>query len=442
MVLAEEARKAASLLVDHEYVRVVARAGDGDSLAAGALLSLAIEREGVDYHFSTLPVLDEVGLRRLKDERNEVLVLVDLPVLDARHAVGLAGSLVLVHDADATPDVEDAVAVTADEAARGTECAASTLAFAIARALSRRNTDLAPLALAGPFAEGQHAGGGLRGLNAEFAAEALESRALVRESGLALPGGSLLEAVAQGVEPYFTGLGGRARLAQKFLKDARLPLEDAPEALAPDAAERVASALALRLLEAGAPDGAVDALAAPRWRAPEGALAGETPVGLARRYRAAASRGGTGAAVAWLWDRAGLDAALADAERALHEQALSALVRAERDVSGARGALVVEAPDALSARAVADLAATSLAPARVPVLAWAEAGERLVVAGRASRARVLDGLDLGAAFRASAAALGGHAVGNRASGVAHVPAAARQSLLAALQAAMAVEAVA
>lgn len=431
MSLAEEARKAASLLADHEYVRIVARAGDGDALAAGALLALALEREGVDFHFSTISALDERALARIRDERNGLLVLVDLPEATDHDVIGLAGDVILLHDAVAA-DAEGALNVTAEraDATGGIECASSTLAFAVARAMSKRNVDLAALALAGPLAEGQHATGGLLGLNGEFAAEAVDADALTREAGLALDGASFLEAVAQGVEPYFGGLAGRARQAQRFLKEAGVAPEDAPESLAEASAERAASALTLHLLERGAPDGALGALTAPRWRATSGVLDGETALGLARRFRAAAAAGASGAAVAWLWDREGADADLAAAERAFRESALSSLVRAEREL-GANGKSVlalVEAPDAASPRGVADLASLSLAPDLVPAVAWADDGDGFVACGRASRARVRRGLDLARAFR-GAGVDGVVVVGNRASAWAWGPGSSRDAFL-------------
>src|ERR1051326_4263496 len=96
MTLAEESRRAAALLTDHEYVRLVARAGDGDALCAASVLAFALRREGVDFHFSAIPFLSQEAIERLASERNDAVVLVGLAGDAGGDLTALPGALVLV----------------------------------------------------------------------------------------------------------------------------------------------------------------------------------------------------------------------------------------------------------------------------------------------------------------------------------------------------------
>src|SRR5687767_4637765 len=94
MALIEEAHKAARTLLDHAYVRIVARA-EPDATCAAALLAHALRRENVDFHVSWTRRLDEATLKAIGDERPDCVVAVGLSGDAAAGEVPAARTLVI-----------------------------------------------------------------------------------------------------------------------------------------------------------------------------------------------------------------------------------------------------------------------------------------------------------------------------------------------------------
>ncbi|HEX2021320.1 MAG TPA: hypothetical protein VHH36_01295, partial [Candidatus Thermoplasmatota archaeon] len=77
MALIEQASRAARILLDHAYVRLVAR-DEPDAVCAAALLAHALRREGIDFHATFVPRLGAPESGALAAEAPEALVLVGL----------------------------------------------------------------------------------------------------------------------------------------------------------------------------------------------------------------------------------------------------------------------------------------------------------------------------------------------------------------------------
>ncbi|MHB8605606.1 MAG: hypothetical protein ACYDCK_10170, partial [Thermoplasmatota archaeon] len=357
MTLAEEARRAATALTDAGYARIAYRAGSPDALAAAAVLAVACRRAGLGVHATALPAFDEPSLAALRLAPSETLVTIGLPFARGEDARGLANALVEIHHDENAADPPNAIAVTAARIGvdPNFEASCGALALGVAHALASRNGDLATLALAGATTAGQ--GPPFRGINAEFLAEALEG-GLAERVPRALPydGAPLIDALTQSVAPFLPGISGRARVAKRVLDDAAVDSARVASQLTEAEDRRVASALALKLIEHAAPDAALDALSGPRHRAVRGPLAGLTVPALAERHMAAASFGrGALALAAALGDASALPA-LAEAEVAFRAEALAALLKLERERASGPFA-IADAPRALAVEPLARLAA-------------------------------------------------------------------------------------
>src|SRR5439155_3527027 len=147
--------------------------------------------------------------------------------------------------------------------ALASESSLAALAQLVAAALGARNADLAPLALAGALAARRHLPAAA-GLDADVWRDAVASGVVSHETRLGLRGASVLAALSQADEPSLPGLTGRARAAKRTLSDLKLPFDAPANALSNADAERLGSALALKLLQADAPEVALDALFRPR----------------------------------------------------------------------------------------------------------------------------------------------------------------------------------
>ncbi|HVM45391.1 MAG TPA: hypothetical protein VM582_05595 [Candidatus Thermoplasmatota archaeon] len=371
MPLIEEAQKASRILLDHAYVRLVVR-DDPDATCAAALLAHALRRENVDFHASWARRLDAPAIAALAEERPDCVVLVGLSDDAAAADVGSPQRIVL----DAAPPTLHGEAVVHDDAAL------ASLAHLVAAAISRRNLDLAPLAVAGALASWRHVGG-LRGLDAEVLQEALDARVMLREAALALHGSSLLAALSQIDAPFIAGVTGRARNAKKLLADLALPPEAPPESLTETTAERVGSFLALRLLQQDAPDAALDALFRPSLRGLQGPYTGTECGEMARIAEAACAAGRCGLGFAALWPDAAAASEAAEVAAQFREEVVAALLRAERDAKREGRLFVAEAPRPALCAPLADRLALSLAPPGSLTVVHAQDGERTFLATRA-----------------------------------------------------------
>lgn len=393
MPLIEEAHKAARILLDHAYVRIVARC-EPDAVCAAALLAHALRRESVDFHVTWTPRLDAELAARLADERNDCLVLVGLSQ-DAEVDAPAATQRIAIESGACTLRAEAVV----DGSAIETSLAA--LAHLVAAGLSKRNRDLAPLAIAGAIAASRHVGG-MRGLDAEIVQEALDAGILLREPALALAGPTLHHALAQLEAPFVVGITGRARNVKKLVADLGLEGDSPPSAVQDP--ETLGSFLALRLLQQGAPDAALDALMRPSLRALQGPHTGLECGDLARATEAACAAGRCGLAFAALWPDPAAGGEVVEVQGAFREEIVAALLRAERDAKREGRMVVAEAPREGLCAPLADRLALSTAPAGH--LAVAHAGSTLALR------RFGDGPDALAAARRAAEAAGGRARGH------------------------------
>jgi hypothetical protein len=347
MALIEEASKAARTLV----VR-----SEPNALCAAVLLAHALRRESVDFHVSFVRRLDEIVLASLGQEHPDCALLIGLSG-DASASEIPAGRTLLL---DSAPP-----SITADAQVHA-EAALSSLAHLVGAGISKRNIDLAPLALAGASAAHRYVGG-WRGLDADILREAVEEHVILREAALALHGATLLSALGQLDAPYVAGLTGRARNAKKLVGELKLSGDAPPGALSTDDAQKLGDFLALRLLQQGAPDAAFDTLFRPTLRGLAGPHMGLESGEMARLAEAACAADRCGLGFAALWPDSVAGGEMVDVQAQTRESIVQALIAAERDLKREGALLIAQAPSAALCRPLADRIAMSHAGAVVAV---------------------------------------------------------------------------
>ncbi|HEV8359657.1 MAG TPA: hypothetical protein VGR28_04290 [Candidatus Thermoplasmatota archaeon] len=265
--------RAAALLRDADVVPILV-APDADSVLAGGLLGLALRRAGVPWHARFVPALTRESLLHLPDEApGQPVVLIGIggreaPLLDG---AGLERVVLVDPRRPRLTLAKECVTAGGDG---DVPCTAATLAWDLARQLDARAPALP--ALAGLDATGPLAGG--EGLRAQLA-EAAEQQGCKAGWVPALPSGPLVERLADSVQPYLPGLGGRARAAKRLLEGLGLEAGVPAETLGEADAGKLASALTLHVLASGAP-------AAACWPLLEPDLRGPWPGGSARELAA------------------------------------------------------------------------------------------------------------------------------------------------------------
>lgn len=402
MALIEEAHKAARTLLDHAYVRIVAR-GEPDAICAAAVLGHALRRENVDFHVTWTDRMGAKLAASLAEERNDCLVLVGLSGDSAVPDVAAGRKVVLDRSKGAFP-----AEATLDprHASESTEASLSALAHLVAVAMSKRNRDLAPLAIVGAVATGRHVAG-FRGLDAELLSEAVDTGLILQEPALSVHGPTVLQALCQMDAPFVAGVTGRARNVKKLVADLKLSSDAAPGRLAGADAERLGSFLALRLLAQGAPEAALDALYRPTLRGLQGPHTGLEAGELARHLEAACAAARCGLGFAALWPDAGAGAELMEVAAQARDELVAALLRAERDARREGRLVVVDAPRESLCAPLALRVALALCPEGHVAVAGHSEGEGVTFALRAFHRD-----DLGRAARHAAQAVGGHSWGD------------------------------
>ncbi|MBI4416938.1 MAG: DHH family phosphoesterase [Euryarchaeota archaeon] len=393
---------------------------DADGATSAAVLARAFVRWGKTFHISLTTVLDDATVARVRQEGNPALVIADMGSgqLDAVEGFGVP-AVVLDHHKplrDAERVVHANPHLFGVDGAHGA-CGA-TVSWAFALALDPQNWDSVGIAMAGAIADKQHTPA-FDGMNGPLFEEAVQRKLLVRHRGLALPDRPLGEALATSYEPYFAGFAKRPDEAGKLLRRLKIDAATKWHDLEPAKRRTLASYLATHLMRQGAIPEAVEMLVQDKyWIESMHRYAGD----LCDAVNACCRMGAEGLAVALAL---GDSDAVAPAEahrQAYGEKALAHLARLEREgpFSGKHLAFFYCDEPTLAGN-VAGIAVQYLWSGARPLLALSVADGTTKVSGRGTKALVARGLDLAAALREAAAAVGGQGGGHDVAAGATIP---------------------
>ncbi len=386
MVLAERARRAAATLAGAEYARIVALT-TADGLAAAGILSLALLREGVDFHIQFRQVGDDAFSEDLVAEHVEHTVFVGLGAGERDILAPLGSSAIILDPAATTPGDWESVHVGDVEDREGgvDDASVAAIAYLVARDMAPANRNLYPLALAGAVSEGHVGFAVTRGLDGELLSEALEQRVIAYGSRFPFGDGPLIEHLAQSIDPYIPGLAGRARNVKRFLEAGGSAAGPGPEADAAkmDVAERarLMSRVALHVVSTAAGKRTPDLLLAPRFESPTPFLGTRSVAHMVRALDAAVAFGKPGDAMESLLT----NQYPTDRVATLPGQVIRMLMRAEREAESSPVVLMKAASPGMGTVVAARAARYAIPPASVAVAVSHSAdGQDAIVDARAS----------------------------------------------------------
>jgi len=426
--LLERARKAAVLVDDVSRVRILCHY-DPDGTTSASILARALMRRGKRIHATMAHALDRSTATRLQDESNELLIVSDMGSAQLDLLEGLSCPVVVLDHHKPIRDSEKVTHVNPHfygvDGAR--EMCGATTTWVLALVLDERNWDLAGPALAGAIGDKQ-AIGGFTGVNAALVGEAIERKVVVPERRLALRDLPLGKAIALSFDPYFRGLSGRPEAVAEFLRGVGLDPEAGLRQLDATTRRKLASVLALRLVEQGAAPEALDVLVQDRyWIEPDQIYAQDLEAYVNSCDRL--GQEGLGLAVC-LGDRE----ALTKAERLLEEftsRVLAYLVALESEgLYPKKHVQFFYCDDASLAGTVAGTGMQFFFDQSRPVLALSVLDGVTKVSARGTRALVAAGLDLAVALRETAAEVGGNGGGHDIASGATVPKGKEEKFLA------------
>lgn len=392
-------------LRDADRVRVLCHY-DADGATSAAILARTLRRWGKTFHISLTTVLDEATAARVHEEDATAFLIADMGSgqLDLIEGLGTA-AVVLDHH---RPPRDSERVVHANPHLAGVDGAhgacGATVSWAFALAVDPRNWDAAGIAMAGAIADRQHVPA-YDGMNAPLFEEAVRRGLLRKERGPSIPDGPLVEALAGSYLPYFAGFANRPEEAAKAFRRLSVDPESAWRDLPPAKRQTLASYLATHLMKQGAIPEAVEGLIEDKyWIESLRRYAGD----LSDAINACCRTGAEGLAVALaLGDPDAARAAEAH-RRTYAERMLAHLTRLERDGPfQAKHLAFLYCDDASLAGNVAGIAIQYLWNGARPLLVLSVADGSTRASARGTRALVGRGLDLAAALREAATAVGG-----------------------------------
>jgi RecJ-like exonuclease len=307
------------------------------------------------------------------------------------------------------------------------ELCASTLTWLFTVFLDPLNWDNAPWGLSGAIADRQHVGG-FRGLNAILVEEAVRRSLVVRRPGVALFGATMGEALTNSIDPFVRGVSGQPEAAAQLLHGLGIEPGRRPSKLTPEENGRLVTTLKERLRSGGVTPEASNVLDQERWFVPSLGLDAEEVSNL---QNAAGRAGVPGVGVAYaLGDPRSADR-VRSAEADWRSGILRGLRRVENDgVNSMQFLRWFESPDTTLAGTQAGLAMNYLLPPDLPVFVFSEREPGPTkVSARGLLRQVDRGLDLSAACRIAANAVGGEGGGHRVASGATIPPGARPAFL-------------
>jgi RecJ-like exonuclease len=393
---------------------------DPDGTTSAAILARACLRLGLEFHATMSTVLDAALAKRLAEEGNECLLVADMGSGQLDALEGLRIPTIVLDHHQVLRDSEEVVHVNpllwGADGAHGA-CGA-TVSFLFAATLDEANWDLAGVALAGAIGDRQHVGG-FTGWNAGLFAEAVRRKLLRPERRLLLRDGGVAAAVAASLQPYFAGLSGQPEKAAEAVRSLGLDPEERVQALAPEELRRLSSFLHARLVAQGANPEAVGTLVDDRYWIESESIYGDE---LTAYVNACCRLGEEALGMALcLGDREAF--AAAEAHRAQFEGGVLASLRKleDGDLHAMPHLQFFYHESATVAGSVAGIAMPFFLDQAKPVLGLATTDGTTKVSARGTKYLVARGLDLAAALREGAKAVGGVGGGHNVASGATIP---------------------
>ncbi len=408
---------------------------DGDGIASASSAVRALGRLGYLVQATALRGVERERMAELAAQTTGPLLVVDTGVswleVFARHRHPV---VVLDHHtsppgaaAEALPD-HVAVVNPLDWGVDGMrEMCAATLTWLFTIFIDPVNWDNAPWGLSGAIADRQHVGG-FHGLNARLVEEAVRRSVIVRRPGVGLFGPTVGEALASSIDPFFRGLSGRRTEAEAFVRGLGLDPARRPVDLTEEETARLLPALTARLSAAKIAPELLSVLDRERWFVP---ALGLDAIEVSNLQNAAGRAGTPGVGVAFALGDPDAAGRVRAAEESWRSGILRGLRRVEDEgVNSMPFLRWFESPDTTLAGTQAGLAMNYLLPPELPVFVFTEEGsEPTKVSARGTQLQVERGLDLAAACRTGAEAVGGEGGGHRVASGATIPPGRRAAFL-------------
>jgi len=253
-VLKVEAKKAARIVAEHDYVRIFSHY-DADGISAASIMATALLRKNKQFHITFLKGLlekpetndeDLVIFQDMGSGQPDIISEIEADVIIADHHYP-SGKIRPFKDKNLAHVNPHLAGID------GTyELSASGVAYVVANQIGD-NTDLASIAMIGMLGDKQKITGG----NAEIVKEGISNGHISEEDGLRIYSGKISDVLTLSTEPYLDFYGNEVELS-KFLEETGIDEDVEIDELNKEEINKLANAIVLRILKMGGFEGVIE----------------------------------------------------------------------------------------------------------------------------------------------------------------------------------------
>lgn len=253
-------KAAVKIVRKHPYVRVISHY-DADGITAAGVLVSALIRCEKEFLATIVKNLDPRMIDKIAAEKNECVVFLDMGSGQIDAVEKLDADVVILDHHRPIRDSSKSIQVNPHffDMDGMHDLSASGLAFIFATTMDDRNWSSAPISITGLIGDMQHLGG-LSSINRAIIDGAIERNLIRRFEGFKMSGKSLTDMISNSVMPYLRGISGRRGATQEFLEDMKIDPSSSPLELTEPVSRKLLSMLALKLLEQGCEEDALEQL--------------------------------------------------------------------------------------------------------------------------------------------------------------------------------------
>jgi len=412
--LSKKAAENISSLPKNTRVRVISHY-DADGITSAGIICNALYRSGYDFHVTLMRNPFTRGLERVKKEENELAIFTDMGSGQIETLEQFKCEIIIIdhHQYLKQETSKNILQINANLCGidGNYEACGASLSYSVAKALNSKNTDLAPLALAGATGDKQYIGG-FRGFNKSILDEALKKGFLRHDTSVKLYGDSLFDALFYSIEPYYTGLSGNKDEVNKILERLDLDKNSSIESLDDKQKKQLNSFLIFKLIKNGCGKNILDTVIRERYSS-DILLQCEL-----ERYADlldACGKGGNrdlGLSIC-LGDKKAFEEAL-EIEKEYRKKILDELLKLENDgVKEKKSFRYFYGNDSSLGGVVGGIATNYILNNEKPLISLVRKDKELHVSCRANQHLVEKGLDLGASMKEVAKQLDGNGGGHK-----------------------------
>lgn len=248
--LKELALKAADLISEHKFVRIISH-NDADGLTSAGILCRALMRKKIPFHITITGRLsqDIIDIINTSVDVNDLVVFCDMGSSQGDLLVQIKNTVIVIDHH--VPVGDNVVNITVNphhvDIDGSIHLSASGATYLVAKEMDSKNIDLSGLSIVGAVGDKQL----FESLNLDILEEAIDSGIITIKKGLKIGDGDIAQLLEYTSEPYLDITGNTEKI-QNFLEI--LEIHGTVESLNDFDLKKLTSAVALKLTKNASPE--------------------------------------------------------------------------------------------------------------------------------------------------------------------------------------------